>query len=116
MELVTLANVTLKRIGSASSVYMANQREVSVIKEVADGSTQTLRDLVLEIAEENGEPRENLRAMVQANSWDYVQQRDAVVFNIQGRSTQYSTPYAVCYAHPALKIGNRYFKLDEITL
>jgi hypothetical protein len=29
-------------------------------------------------------------------------------------STQYSTPYAVCIAYPALKAGNRYFKLEEV--
>jgi hypothetical protein len=116
MELVTLAHATLNRIGSVSGVWMANHKEVSLIREIPDGSPQTLRELVMTIAEEHGEPRENLQSMRQENAWDYAQQRDAVVFNIQGRNVQYSTPYAICYAFPALKIGERYFKLDEVKL
>ena len=116
MELVTLAHATLNRIGSASNDWMAQCRERSVIREIPDGSPQTLRELVMTIAEDYGEPRENLQAMRQENPWHHTQQRDAVVFNIQGRNVQYSTPYAICYAYPALKIGERYFKLDEVKL
>jgi hypothetical protein len=113
---VTLAHATLNRIGSASNVGMAQHTKRSVIRETPDGSPQTLRELGTTIAEKYGELRENLQAMQQENAWDHTQQRDAVVFNIQGRNVQYSTPYAICYAYPALKIGERYFKLDEVKL
>jgi hypothetical protein len=116
MELVTLAHVTLNRIGSTSSTWMAASKQTSVIKEVPDGRHETLRELVIMLAEENGEPRGSLQNMWQERHFDYTQQRDAVVFNIQGHNVHYSTPYAVCYAHPALKIGSRYFKLEEVTL
>ncbi|VFU17682.1 hypothetical protein [Methylocella tundrae] len=114
MELVTLAHATLNRIGSASATGMVKHTEVRRVGEVPDGSPEALRELVMTIAEEHGEPRESLQMMRQENGWHYTQQRDAVVFNIQGRNVQYSTPYAICYAHPALKIGERYFKLDEV--
>jgi hypothetical protein len=119
MELVTLAHATLNRIGSASTPGMVNHKEMHRVSEVPNGNPETLRELVMTIAEEHGEPRENLRAMWQENAWSYAQQRYAqqrhiVVFNIQGRNAYYSTPYAICYAHPALKIGERYFKLDEV--
>jgi hypothetical protein len=117
MKLVTLAHVTLNRIGSASTPAVVRHNEVYRVREVPDGSLQTLRELVITIAEENGELPGRLQAMWQENSWNYTpQQPGAVVFNIQGPglSVQYGAPYAVCYAHPALKIGDRYFKLEEV--
>jgi len=89
---------------------------MSVIREIPDGNPETLRELVLTIAEKHGEPRENLQTMQQEKAWNYTQEQNAIVFNIQGRNVQYSTPYAICYAYPALKIGERYFKLDEVKL
>jgi len=114
MELVTLAHVTLNRIGSASTAGMANHKEVYFVREVLDGSPETLRELVITIAEEHGEASGSLRTMWQESTWNYPQQPGAIVFNIQGRNVFYGTPYAICYAHPALKIGKRYFKLDEV--
>jgi hypothetical protein len=114
MELVTLAHATLNRIGSASTPGVVRHNEVHLVREFPDGSPQTLRELVTTIAEEHGEPREHLRNMWQESAWNYPQQRDAVVFNIQGPNVQYGAPYAICYAHPALKIGQRYFKLEEV--
>ena len=114
MKLVTLAHATLNRIGPASSAGMARQNEVHAVREVPDEPPETLRELVLAIAEEHGELRVNLQSMWQENSWNYTQQRDTTVFNIQGRNVRYSTPYAVCHAFPALKIGDRYFKLEEV--
>jgi hypothetical protein len=116
MELVTLAHVTLNRIGSALASQMVNRKEVYVVREVPDESPLTLRELVITIAEERGERRESLQTLQQEHAWNYTQQPGAVVFNIQGRNTYYGTPYAICYAHPALKIGERYFKLDEVAL
>jgi len=83
---------------------MVKHKEVHVVREVADGSPQTLRELVLTIAEEHGEPRETLRNMRQESAWNHTQQGDAVVFNLHGPNVQYGARYAICYAHPALKI------------
>jgi hypothetical protein len=116
MELVTLGHVTFNRIGSASKPGFARHNEVCGVREIQDGSTETLRELVLTLAEENGEARENLRAMEQVTAPTVAPHVSAVVFNIQGPNVQYSTPYAVCYAHPALKVGDRYFKLEEVEL
>jgi len=117
MELVTLVHATLNRVGSASLAGMVNQRQVHEVREAPDGSPETLRELVMTIAEEQGEPRKYLQTMWQENASRYaLQQRDAIVFNIQGKNVAYSTPYATCYAHPALKIGQRYFKLEEVNL
>ncbi len=114
MELVTLAHATLNRIGSASTHGMVKHNEVHVVREVADGSPNTLRELVLTIAEEHGESRAALRNMRQESAWNHAQQGDVVVFNIHGPNVQYGAPYAICYAHPALKIGQKYFKLEEV--
>lgn len=116
MELVTLAHVTLNRIGSALSFGMVRHNEVHCVTEVPDASPQTLRELVISIAEEHGEPRGNLQTMRQENASHYTQQPDAIVFNVQGRTVFYGTPYAICYTHPALKVGERYFKLEEIDI
>jgi hypothetical protein len=114
MDLVTIADVTLHRIGSASGFGVAPRKEVHRITEVRDGSAQTLRELVLAIAEEHRDSRENLRSMTQVNAAVYATHQDAIVFNIQPSNIQYGTPYATCYTYPALKIGDRYFKLNEI--
>jgi len=114
MELVTLAHVTLARIGSASTFGMVRHNEVYRVREVSGGSLETLRELVITIAEEHGERRESLRNLRQENAWNHTPERDAVVFNIQGPNVQYGTPYAICRTHPALKIGERYFKLEEV--
>ena len=117
MELVTLAHVTLNRVRSASTAGMVKHNEVHWVGEVPDGSLATLRELVMMIAGEHGEPRESLRGMRQENAWNYNQQQPgAIVFNIQGPNVLYSEPYAICYAHPALKAGERYFKLEEVAV
>jgi hypothetical protein len=116
MELVTLAHVTLNRIGSASTHGFVRHKEMYIIQEVPDGNLQTLRELVVTIAEENGELRDSLRNMRQENAWHHTQQASSIVFNIQGPTVQYGAPYAVCYSHPALKFGQRYFKLEEVKL
>lgn len=116
MKLVTLGHATLNRIGTANvpGMGMERHKEVYQVREISEASPQALRELVLTIAEEHGEPRARLQNMRQVNAWDYTQQRDAVVFNIQGINVFYGTPYAVCHAHPALKIDDRYFKLEEV--
>lgn len=116
MELVTLAHATLNRIGSISGFQsgMGRRKGVYCVREIADGSIESLRELILTIAEEHGEARETLRSMWQEHNWSSPSHPNAIAFNIQARSTFYGDPYAICYAHPALKIGDRYFKLDEV--
>ena len=114
MELVTLADATLRRIGSASGFGSVSHNEVRRITEVPDSRPETLRELILTMAEEKGESRENLRTIQQGNALNHNLLPGAIVFDIQGRNIQYNYPYAVCYAYPALKIGERYFKLDEV--
>jgi mRNA degradation ribonuclease J1/J2 len=116
MELVTLGHVTLNRVGSAS--YPGRPRkQIERVSEIPDGNVDSLRELVLAVAEEHGESRDALQRMWQErNSWNHTGRGDLIVFNIHGPSTQYSDAYAICHAHPALKIGGRYFKLEEVAV
>lgn len=114
MELVTLAHITLNRIGSANSTGFGfgGQRERKFTAEIPDSTIATLQQIVVEIAEANGELSGALHNLCQERNFGYPP--GLVVFNVQGISTQYSTPYAVCQALPALKIDNRYFQLEEV--
>jgi hypothetical protein len=67
---------------------------------------------VVEIAEANGELSGALHNLCEERNYGYP--LGLVVFDVQGINIQYSTPYAVCQAFPALKIGNRYFQLEEV--
>ena len=116
MEIVTLAHVTLYRPGSASGHGFVGHREVHKVAEVSDDQPETLREFVEALAEAEGESRSSLRAMQQVYSQSFTPEPGAIIFNVQGPSTQYSTPYAICLAHPALRVGKRYFKLEEIKL
>ena len=118
MRIVTLAHITLNRVGSASSYGMVRHGEVDLVREVPDASVESLLELVKTVAQENGEPRELWYALQQ--EWDPTSrvssQKGAVVFTVQGPNTQYSSPYAVCLVHPALKVDGRYFKLEEVAV
>lgn len=116
MELVTLAQVIVNRIGTAGTVGHIPRRTVSGIREVRDRNPQTLREAVIEVAVEHGELREGLAGLRQESSYYHSQpgHQDALYFNVQGRSTQYGDVYAICFSYPALKIGDRYFKLEEV--
>ena len=118
MEMVTLAHVTLNRVGSASSHGMARHNEVTRVREVPNGSTETLLELVKTVAQENGESRERLHALQHERdaARHSTGQKGAVVFDIQGPTTWHSSPYAVCFVHPALKADGRYYKLEEIAV
>jgi hypothetical protein len=116
MDLVTLAHVTLHRVGSVSGIAFPSNRCVDKVVEVRDGSIEILRALVVSIAEEHGELPGNLRNLRQDHTGHYTNRPDRIVFNIQGPNVQYSTPYAEIHSHPALKIGTRYFKLDEVAV
>lgn len=114
MELVTLAHITLNRIGSAnaSGVGFGGHQERKFLTEVVDSKITTLQQMVVEIAEANGELTGALDNLCEERNYGYP--AGLVVFNIQGIRIQYSTPYAVCQAFPALKVGNRYFQLEEV--
>ena len=114
MELVTLAHITLNRIGSANSsgFGFGGQRERKFTAKIPDSTIGTLQQIVIEIAEANGELSGALHNLCEERNYGY--QPGQVVFNVQGINTRYGTPYAVCRAFPALKVGNRYFQLEEI--
>jgi hypothetical protein len=114
MELVTLAHIKLNRIGSASAsgFGFGNRREQTFIAEVADAEVKTLRQTMIEIAEANGESAGALHSLWQERGVGHPP--GMVIFNIHGPSTEYSLPYAECQAFPALKIGSRYFHLEEV--
>ena len=67
---------------------------------------------MVEIAEANGELSGALHNLFQERNFGYPP--GLMVFNVQGISTQYSMPYAVCQALPVLKIDSRYFQLEEV--
>ena len=79
-----------------------DHRERKFITEVADST----------IAEANGELSGALHNLCEERNFGYPP--GMVVFNVQGISTQYSTPYAMCQLFPALKIDKRYFQLEEV--
>lgn len=114
MELVTLAHIKLNRIGSASAsgFGFGNRREQTFISEVTDVNAETLRQTLIKIAEANGESAGALHSLWQERGVGHPE--GMVIFNIHGPSTEYSLPYAECQAFPALKIGSRYFHLEEV--
>lgn len=118
MELVTLAEVKVNRIGTAGTFRQAPRQAVSGIREVRDQDPQTLREAVIEVAVEHGESRDGLSGLRQETSYYHFQpaHKGALYFNVQGINVQYSDVYAVCLSYPALKIGDRYFKLEEVAL
>jgi len=93
---------------------MVEQKEISGYHEVVDGTVDTLKELVLSIAEKNGDLRPALQTMVQVQAYQYSPNPQAIIFNAQPRNIHYGLPYATCLAFPALKIDQRYFKLDEV--
>jgi len=113
MELVTLAQVTLHRAGSASGRATVRQNDISGTHEVMDAEIKTLRELILSIAELHGDPRDCLKTMTQRSSYDRTQ-RPVIIFDVQTRHMQYGNSYATCFAFPALKVGSRYFQLNEV--
>jgi len=114
MEIVTVAQVTLHRIGSTQGSAFSSHRSIITTKEVADDTPETLRELIMSIAEENGESRSALSGLILERRWGAT--LNSVVFNIQGPSTTYSQPYSECTTFTALKAGTRYFKLEEINV
>jgi hypothetical protein len=116
MELVTLAQVIANRIGTAGTFGHVPLRSANGIREVRNGDPLTLREAVIEVAVEHGESRDGLADLIEENSYYHSQpgHQGAHYFNVQGANIQHSVVYAVCFSFPALKIGDRYFKLEEV--
>ena len=112
MEIVTVAQATLHRIGSAQHRAFAGHPSKTVTREVSDDTPETLRELIITIAGENGESREALTELRLERHWGSP--HDSLIFNIQVGSITYGQHYSECVTFPALKVGNRYFKLEEI--
>lgn len=111
MEIVTLVEISLNRIGTAQETggaFRASKSRV-VFAEAEDPEIQTLRNVVIKAAKENGE----------TGALDELKHEPhygaaTIFFNIQGRNVLYSQIYAECEVFPALKSGGRYFRLQEV--
>lgn len=112
MELVTLVRVDLKRIGSTRGGAFTTFKRSTVIEESADALPETVRQIVISIAEKHGEGRDALAELRLEAHWG--KGLGSMIFNIQAPNAFFSEPYAECEVFPALKIGLRYFKLEEV--
>lgn len=111
LEIVTLVEISLNRIGTAQGAggaFSASKSRV-VFSEAEDAEIETVRDVVIKAAEENGETGA-LDGLKHEPSYG----AGTVVFNIQGVNVFYSQVYAECEVFPALKSGGRYFRLQEV--
>ena len=110
MEVVMLAHITFNRIGSASGGGgFSSQRQVRFSAEVADTDQAALRELVIEIAEANGEAVGALEDLKYDRGY-----AGGFVLNIQGPSTSYSSAYAEYRIIHALKANGCYFELKAL--
>ncbi|MDI9781005.1 hypothetical protein QM325_24995 [Pseudomonas putida] len=110
MEVVLLAHITFNRLGSASREGgFQSQRQARFPAEVADTDQSTLRNLIIEIAEANGETAGALKDLRYVSSYG-----GELVLNIQGPSTSYSTAYVQCRIIHALKANGQYFVLQAV--
>lgn len=116
MELVTLACVTLHRIGSASRASFGCHRELKLFREAPEASSSSLLGLIKSIAIEHGEGGDALQGMRHQKGWNSSEQCETLVFEVSTPNVQYSCSYAECWTFPALKIGDRYFKLAEVKM
>jgi hypothetical protein len=114
LKLVSLVHAHFHRIGSAQGGGFSRHKTKTVIDEVTDDKPETVREFVISTAEANGESRDALADLRLEPRYTVGENR--MVFNIQGGSTSYSSPYAVCDIITALKVGERFFKLEEVKL
>ncbi|WP_282383500.1 MULTISPECIES: hypothetical protein [unclassified Pseudomonas] len=110
MEVVLLAHITFNRLGSASGGGgFSSQRQVRFSAEVTSTDQKVMRELVIEIAEANGEAMGALKGLRYEGGYG-----EELVLNIQGPSTSYSTAYAQCRIIHALKTNGQYFRLQVV--
>ncbi|TXH91627.1 MAG: hypothetical protein E6Q71_02435 [Pseudomonas sp.] len=111
MEIVTLVEISLNRIGTAQGAggaFRASQSCVVVV-EAENADMETIRDAVIRAAEEHGETGALDRLKHEPSHG-----AGTVVFNIQGENVFYSQVYAECEVFPALRSEGRYFRLKEV--
>lgn len=109
MEIVNLVNITLQRLGTARENSSGFGSVFEISMETPSTDAETLRQLVISLAKEQGES-------------DVVEQLEKIpnhgevgtVFDVKSLRCQYSNAYAVCKVFPALKSNGRYFKLTEV--
>lgn len=118
LEIVTLVSVELHRLGTASgrNAFGMNKREHKETREVLDGQLGTIRDAVAAIAMEQGESEEDLAYLAQVSDYRYGGPKGQFLFNVDvpGANVTYTNAYATCQVFTALKIDDRYFKIEEI--
>jgi hypothetical protein len=114
MEIVSLAQVRLERPGSTRSSGFTGHTPIEQTCEIADDRLETLKALVARLAEPHGDSAASLRDLRLESAQRYRSAKGAIVLNIQGPSTHYSSPYAICLVFSALKAGDRYFRLEEV--
>ncbi|RII76795.1 hypothetical protein [Pseudomonas monteilii] len=109
MEIVQLAHISLNRIGSAGTGWYAKTGHQMFSAEVANSDQSTLRSLVIEIAEANGEAIGALANLRFEQGYS-----GSMIFDIQGLNVSYSTPYAECKVIAALKANGQYYQLEAV--
>ena len=109
MNIVTLAHIKLK-----FSTYggLGKARQCTAIAEVADEEIETLRQLVIKIAEANGGFPKALQNLQQERNFG----PNTVTFTVQDRNSACDPVHAECLVFPALKAGGRYFGLEEVAV
>lgn len=113
LKIATLVNVKLNRIGSAAGGGFRSYPQKEMHREVENRDAETLRELVIDLASDQGDDRATLSQGLKL-SRDQTFRSPTLVFDIQGASTIYSQPYAECEVLTVLRSGERYFRLDEI--
>ncbi|MBL3874182.1 hypothetical protein, partial [Pseudomonas syringae] len=89
MELVILVRANLYRVGSTQGGgFGGNHKNITVIREVQDEKPESVRQIVIEIAEENGESAGALAPLRLESTWS--RGVPALTFNIQSPRTMYS--------------------------
>lgn len=111
MEIVTIVEISLNRIGTAQGAGGAFSASKScvVFAEAEDAEIETVRDVVIKAVQENGET-----GALDGLKHEPRYGAGTSLSNIQEGNVFYSQVYAECEVFPALKSGGRYFRLQEV--
>ncbi len=116
MKLVMVVHIKLCRLQSAlRGGFAAASAPKSGVFVIGDKDMGTLKEAVLDFAEQCGVGRAQLQGLKLVSNHQPANESKVITFDIDTPGTQYGTPYATCEACPALKVGDRYFKLSEIS-
>lgn len=116
IEHVTLVQIDLPRIGTAGGRGMGSgNRHCQELVEVANREPETIRAAVIALAVKHGETASDLERLGH-NSPNWQSGFKGMTFDVRNPSgtTMYDSCYATCHLSDALKIGGRYFKLEEL--